>query len=436
MNFIKFALKEGADDVIIEKSGGETKQVRFANNNITIFETGSTMFYKIFLSYKKRIVGTAIFDTSENSVKESIRNLIKSAKLLQPSKDYYGIAEGPFKYKSIPKTFDKKILNLDAIDIVEAMMNSALKNSKSTAGNLFADYSERELETSSGVSALEKSTAIQLSIRAFNEDDESGHAVSCSRILSKIYPEKLGEKAGEISKLARKPERFEAGKFDVLFNPQAAANLLNFIGRSASAFAVDSGTSFLKGKINKKVGSSIINLLDDGRKENGYGSAKFDEEGVPSKTTAIIQNGVLKNYLHNTSTAKKYKTKTTANAGLIMPYPTNTILKEGKKTKEKILSEIKNGLYVTNVWYSRFQNYLTGDFSTIPRDGIFLIKNGEIVKSLKEIRISDNLQRILENVVEISNKPEWIIWWGLEFQIPVLTPYVLVKNVNITKSTM
>ncbi|MBA4320982.1 MAG: TldD/PmbA family protein, partial [Flavobacterium sp.] len=73
---------------------------------------------------------------------------------------------------------------------------------------------------------------------------------------------------------------------------------------------------------------------------------------------------------------------------------------------------------------------------TIPRDGIFLIKNGEIVKSLKGLRISDNLQRILLNIVDISNKPEWIYWWGLETQIPVFTPYVLVKNVKITLPTM
>jgi PmbA protein len=162
----------------------------------------------------------------------------------------------------------------------------------------------------------------------------------------------------------------------------------------------------------------------------------FDDEGVPTRETAIIKSGILKNYLHNTSTAKKYKTKTTANAGLIVPSPINTILEEGNMPKEKLFKEIDNGLYITNVWYTRFQNYLTGDFSTIPRDGIFLIIDGEIAKSLKGIRISDNLQRILENIIGLSNKSEWIIWWGLENQIPVLTPHVLVKDVNITLPAM
>jgi len=163
----------------------------------------------------------------------------------------------------------------------------------------------------------------------------------------------------------------------------------------------------------------------------------FTKEALNEKQrTEIIKDGILQTYLHNTSSAKKYKTKTTANAGLIAPYPINIILQQGNQNKEEIIKEMKSGIYITNVWYTRFQNYMSGDFSTIPRDGIFLIQNGNIVKSIKDIRISDNLQRILENVINISNKPEWIIWWGLDFQIPIFTPYVLVKDVNITQSTM
>jgi len=436
MNLIKFALKEGADDIIIEKNSGETKQIRFANNSITILNKWDMTIYKIFLSLKKRIISTMLFDASEESVKDSIKSLIKNARLLQPNEEYFGIAEGPFKYKLIKNTFDKKVINADVADLANAIINSALENSKSVSGVVYTSYNERELESSNSISASEKTTALQLSARAFNKDEESGHAALCSRILCKIDPNEIGKKAGEISKLAKNPEKIEAGKYDIIFEPLAIANLLNLVSRSASSFFVDSGFSFLKDKLNKKIGSLNVNLIDSGRIENGYASTMFDDEGVPTQTTPIIEKGILKNYLHNTSTARKYKTKTTANAGLIAPSPINTILKQGKLSKEKMFKEIKNGLYVTNVWYTRFQNYLTGEFSTIPRDGIFLIRDGEIAKSVKDIRITDNLQTVLENFIGLSNKPEWIIWWGLENQIPVLTPYVLVKNVNITKSTM
>jgi PmbA protein len=435
MNLIKFALKNGADDVAIEKNSGEMRQIRFANNSIQIFNVWNISIYDIFLSHKKRTVNTTVYGSSEKELTDAIKKLIKYAKIVKPNQDYFGIANGPFEYKKIPKLFDKKIVNANLSDMAESMINTALENSKNTAGIVYTDFYHRDIETSGNVSASEKSTFIKLSIRAFNKDEETGHAASCSRVLSSIDPEKIGRKAGEIAKMAKEPQKLEPDNFDVIFDPLSASNLLSTAGAMASAFFVDSGMSFLREKIGKKIANDNVTLIDDGTIPNGYQSTSFDGEGVPTKKTNIIENGILKTYLHNTSTAKKYKTKTTASAGIIAPYPRNIILKEGKLSKENLFENF-SGLYITNVWYTRFQNYLTGDFSTIPRDGVFLFQNGEIVKSIKDIRVSDNLQRMLENISKISNKSEWIIWWGLDFQVPVLTPYILIKDVNITQSRM
>jgi PmbA protein len=75
---------------------------------------------------------------------------------------------------------------------------------------------------------------------------------------------------------------------------------------------------------------------------------------------------------------------------------------------------------------------VTGDFSTIPRDGIFLIENGEIKQSWKQIRLSDNILKILENITSISQERQQVHWW-LEVEPPSLSPYVLAKNIQITK---
>jgi len=179
MDFVKFALKEGADDVIIEKNIDETKQIRFANNNITISQKWNLTFFKIFIAFKKRIISTMLFDTNDEAVKNSIKNLIKNAKALQPNKDYFGIAEGPFKYKQIKEVFDKKVIDADVEELAKSMINSALENSKSVSGVAYTNFNESELETSNNVSANEKTTSIQLSARAFNKDDESGHSASC-----------------------------------------------------------------------------------------------------------------------------------------------------------------------------------------------------------------------------------------------------------------
>jgi len=97
---------------------------------------------------------------------------------------------------------------------------------------------------------------------------------------------------------------------------------------------------------------------------------------------------------------------------------------------EDLFDLARDGLYVTNNWYTRFQNYQTGDFSTICRDGIFEIKNGKIGHPVKGLRLSDNMIRILQSAKAMSKDRDWVKWW--EVDTPTLTPYVLVEGAGIT----
>jgi PmbA protein len=250
--------------------------------------------------------------------------------------------------------------------------------------------------------------------------------------LKDFNAERACKEAREIAKMSIGAKMGREGRFDVLLSPLCMGNLIDHISFQTSAFYVDSGLSFFKDKLGQMVASPIVNLHDDGTREDGLGSWRFDEEGVPSRNNTIIKDGELQTYLHNTSTAKKHGVETTANAGLISPEPTNMVLEEGDYNFEEMLEELSNGLYITNNWYTRFQNYSTGDFSTIPRDGIFVVENGEIVGSIREIRISDNMQRILKNISALGNDPRHIHWW--EAETPCFTPHVLIRDVNVTKS--
>lgn len=155
-------------------------------------------------------------------------------------------------------------------------------------------------------------------------------------------------------------------------------------------------------------------------------------KGRPTKKNVLIDKGILKTYYHNTSTAKKYRVKPTGNAGLLSPDSFNFELEEGNSSRENLIKKIDRGILITNVWYLRFNNYNTGDFSTIPRDGLFLIKNGKIIKSLKNLRVSDNMLKILNNIEEVGNNSEQIVSW--EANTNVKCPSILVRDVNITKA--
>jgi PmbA protein len=199
-----------------------------------------------------------------------------------------------------------------------------------------------------------------------------------------------------------------------------------------SAFSILIQQSVFVNRLGQKVAPENVTLKDN---PSAYSMANriFDDEGVPTRENVFIDHGVLKTYLHNTSTAKIFKTETTANAGLVAPNAWSIEMDSGDMRREELFKHVKRGLYLTNTWYTRFQNYAKGDFSTIPRDGIFLIEKGEIKQSLKDLRISDNALSLLGNIAGISKERQHVHWWG-EADPPSLSPYVLIKDVHITKS--
>src|SRR3989338_5238853 len=330
---------------------------------------------------------------------------------------------------------DKEIVNYDFSDKLEAGINKTLEvGAKRTSGLLEASEAEYLLLTSNNVEAIDKSSLVHFSVRSFFDNEASGHITNSSRILKNFHIEKSCQEASEIAVQSKNPQIRKKGAFDIIFSPLASAPLLDRIGDATSSFNVDARLSFLVDKLNHNIADENIVLRDDATIKNCIGSTKFDSEGVPTQNNIIIDKGILKTYLHNSSTAKKFNVETTANAGLIAPQPWNLVLESiYPLSKEKLFKEIKNGLYVTNIWYTRFQNQETGEFSTIPRDAIFVIKNGEINGCVKGIRISDSMLRILQNIVLTANDPKQIRSW--EAEIPCVLPHILVRNVNITTST-
>jgi PmbA protein len=431
---VKKALKMGADDCIATVSAGLSRQLKFANNEIATSKCWDITNMEIFMAKDKKVISTSVEDLKQSNMEKILKKLISTMKGMKPKDDYYGIAKGPFKYKSIPDTFDKKIISLSdkGIDIISSAISKARGiGAKRCAGVMLWNSSESFKATSEGIGVSGKDTDIQFSMRALVDKERSGHTVCVSRTLDKFNPNQVAEEAAGIATKANKPTEGKVGKFDIVFHPMAFANLMSYTADSFSAFYVDSGFSFLTDMIGKKVASDMVSIKDNGIMPNGYYSTKYDEEGYPVGSTDLLKDGVMKTYLHNTSTAKKHNAKNTGNAGMISPSAWNIDVNPGDMEVDDMISGIKDGLFVTNLWYTRFTNYRTGDFSTIPRDSIFYIKNGKIVGNWKSIRISDNMLKILENVSGMSKNRDQIFWW--ETSCPVKTPYVLVKDVNITR---
>ncbi len=429
---VKEAVKRGAQDAAAEVVVDRSHQIRFARSEPVIVNRWNRIAGSVFLAYNHRVVTGDI--TNFAKIPEAVERLVKTAKVSPENPEYKGLAEGPFKYAK--PVIDRKILAIeDGADYVEAAVNGAhAEGAKECAGSWWRYHTQHYLETSNDASATDERTALYLSIRALVSLESSGHGVSCASKVSQFDPEGAGHKAGKIAKLAKSPKGGTPGKYDVVFDPLIWGSLIDQAGGRASAYAVETGFSPYLKKIGKKVAAPSVTLYEDGSADT-IARRRFDAEGVPVKRKAIIQKGILKTYLHNTSTAKRFKTKTTGNAGLISPEPFALMCAPGDWTRDEMFEDVKDGLWLTNTWYTRYQSYVTGDFSTIPRDGIFRIRKGEIAEVWKDIRLTDNLIRLWSSVKGLSKKTEQVMWWG-EVDVPTIAPYALVKDVGITKSAM
>lgn len=433
---LKLARKLGASDSVAKVKVINETMIRFANNEVSVIKTLANVFTTIYVDMRGRRAAGSITEVSPEAIRKAVERIAATAKMSPPGETYASLPRGPFKYNSkLLRASGLKTAPDKLVGYTEQAINEALASgAKRTAGSLIQSVERTILETSAGVSASYSKSGIELSIRAIASDIASGHFVSVAEREKEFNPGEAGRIAGEISKMALQPVQGDAGKYEALIGPMTFAHIMEQVAVLASAFQVDAGISFLSSKIDTDVASANLTLADDPTLVGTYGSRPFDDEGLPTRRNIIIDQGVLKTYLHNSVTSKKHNSEKTASAGLIVPVPFNVEVSPGTKSFDDLVSEIDDGVYVTNDWYLRYQNYRTGDFSTIPRDGMFRIKKGSIESPIRELRLSDNMLRMIRSIRSLGRERYFVKWW--EIEIPTYAPHAIIDGVNFTKSTL
>jgi PmbA protein len=435
-HIISEALRRGATDAVAEVYVGREHVIKFANNAVAVAENRIVSSIDIFVAIDGRRAATSIEGLNMQRAREAVEHAIQLAGLTPPSDTYAPLPKGPFKY-------DEKLLRGSMIrgdpntliDSVNAAINAALSaGAKRAAGSLIYTRGRTWLLTSGEAGGSYEDSMIELSIRALASDNAAGHFVSIAARREDFRPEETGRRAGELAAMAVNPTEAEPGAYETLLGPMTLANLIEEVGEHDSAFHVESGLSFLADKVGESVASEKFTLIDDPTIPGTPGARPFDDEGLPTRRNVLIERGVLKTYLHNSATAKKFNTQTTANAGLIVPHPFNLVVEGGGGSLEKLISSIDDGIFVTNDWYLRYHNYRTGDFSTIPRDALLRIRRGGINGAVKGLRISDNIVRVFRSIRELSQERYWILWW--EVETPIYAPYAVIDRLNFTRPTL
>jgi len=218
-------------------------------------------------------------------------------------------------------------------------------------------------------------------------------------------PEAVGRNAGERAVARLRPRKVKTQAAPVVFDPRVSRSLLGHFAGAISGAAVARGTSFLKDRMGTKVFADGLCIVDDPHRRRGLASKPFDGEGVANRRTPLVEDGVLKTWLLDTSAARQLGLKSTGHAsrgtsGPPGPSTTNLYLEAGRLSPDELMADIESGFYVTEL-IGFGVNGVTGDYSRGAAG--FWIEKGKRAFPVSELTIAGNLKDMFLKLTPASD---------------------------------
>lgn len=303
-----------------------------------------------------------------------------------------------------------------------------IENSEGATFETF--LSTRAFANSRGFSGAYRSSSCALSavpVARHNGFMERDYWYTAAREAGRLEPpEEVGRRAAERALRRLGARKVATQKVPVIFEARTAQSLLGDLFDAVNGGAIYRHASFLAGKLGEKIGSEALTVIDDATIPGLLGSSPFDDEGVPSRRTVVIERGVLKSYLLNTYTARKLGLKTTGNAarglgGNAGVGPGNFFLAPGSRSEQELIAGLRRGLYVMEL-IGPSANTVTGDYSA-GAAGLW-IENGELAYPVSEITVAGNLAHMLRDLEEVAS--------NLEFRSSIAAPSLLIREMTVS----
>ena len=226
-----------------------------------------------------------------------------------------------------------------------------------------------------------------------------------------ILKEDWGLFTEEISKLSLQMVEAKSPKPQV-YEVVADSDLIGLIlheafGHASEGDLVATKESVLEGRRGDRIASPQVTLIDEGVVEGGY-YLPFDDEGVEKRRQIIVEKGVLKSFLHSRETAYKLGVPSSGNAraqgfgNKPIVRQTNLFMEQGDQSREELLEDIKDGLYICGAGARGGQvNVAMGTF-TFRVGPSYTIKSGEIGELVRGVSISGTILETLRSVVAVG----------------------------------
>ena len=414
---VQKCLKRGAKQAEAFLQVGRSADVRVRDGEIEDLTqaTSKGVGIRVFVKNRQGFVWTSDFDP--HALDQLIDRAIAIAEMSAPNPlNGLPTAADLGKIPNVGELFDPRVAELPddwkikaAVEMEKVVRahDSRIKTIDSVgAGESVSDV---YLASSAGMHGSYQGTSVYLYASPVATDGtqlQTSYWYDAKRFFEDLdSPENVAKKAAARAVRLLGAKKVKSQKVPVIFDPTMAAGFVGSVAAAASGDAVFKKSTFLASKLNAKIAPVNVSIIDDGVRKRGLATSPFDGEGVPTRRTPIVENGVLKAFLYDAFTARKAKTKTTGNASRgyqSLPHIgfNNLLMEPGTKSPEEIIKEIPNGLYVTAM-LGRGANMVTGEYSR-GANGLW-IENGELKQPVQEITVAGNMNDMLQQLDAIGS---------------------------------
>jgi PmbA protein len=270
------------------------------------------------------------------------------------------------------------------------------------------------LATSTGIRAGGRATTAYVSVSALADDGEASVIAGGYSIGRSPHDLSLQEASDDaLERLLAKigSTKPESGEVTLILEPRLTATVLGLISGMLGGEAVAKGRSPFAGRVGEQIGSPLLTIVDDPTNPDSLGAESYDDEGLATRRVPLLRAGALEGFLHNTHSARRAGTTSTASAargfssrpGISARALT---VEPGPGDLDSLLAGVDDGVLASALGgLHSGVNPVSGDFS-VSVEGI-RVRGGERAEPIKEATLASTLQRLLLDVSHVGADVEW-----------------------------
>jgi predicted Zn-dependent protease len=407
-------------EVQVRLHAGRAANTRFARNEITSTGDVDEIQVAITVAFGRRHAQATTNQTDPDSLRRAIDSAARVARIAPESPEHMPVLPAQ-RYQRSPLAFDAATDRLQAP--VRARAAQAAIAAAEDAGLVAAGYYEHDtqvlgLATSAGLRAYHLQTVARFTTTCRTADGTgSGWAGALSHRAGEVDPVALARVAADKARGSARPRKLPPGRYTVVLEPAAVAELLLFLSFSLAARPADEGRSYFSrpgggNRIGEKLFGEAVTLRTDPFAADTP-AAPFDHDGLPQRATSWIDRGTLTGLIYSRYWAQKQGKPPTA-------FPTTLHLLPGKTPSDELVKGVKRGLLVTRFWYSRMVDPQTLLVTGLTRDGVFLIEDGQITAPVNNFRFNESPVTMLRNTDALADRSVRVPLGGGRLRVPAL----------------